>query len=551
MMNFKIIILSVLCALWLTSCTNDDNTFLSSAQVAVAISVTLPQQEEVATRAHTDTDIKNMTVLVFDHVGKFMERIDVDASDLTLAGNGAKFSIILDATAENRTLHLIANARTDSGTPTDRINLTGLSTTQTEAQIIPHLVANEPSTTGENALLNAIDPLIMWGRVSMTGVTITSKVDDAKLLRSVACIRVKKGSATTENGLNDFTISKFAIHNAAGRGYVAPVAYSSSVTTTPTMGNPYSITAYDYTKAWSEVATEPLAYTYERDCTDSNYMSIILAATYNGKAGYYKIALTNSSDAAVNILRNHRYTITILSVNGPGYSDAAIAANAAPANNELLKVQINVDDSNAYPFLIADSQYWMGLSNNVFQLIGSSSGASTSNIELCTVYSSRGLTPVVTNAPTGLAISVTGSGNIYKVTGTFTNGTSISNHAITISCDNLSLPLDVQWTNAITSYAGCVSDADSYVLDLASSLSNWKIWIPDPATNSMVHLHPTASQAGALSSNAGSGMLTELAATYYGHAYLHIHKSTGRKDEVGASATAADGIVVRKTIIAQ
>lgn len=548
-MCLRLKILYTICVLLLfVSCSNNDDNTLSSGKIEVAISVTLPEQEEVLTRAYTDKDIKNMTVLLFDNNNKFMERIDVDESDIALDANGIKFNIVVDATPDNRTLHLIANARTTDGA-TDRIDLSGLATTKTEAQIIPGLTTKAITGTGENALLDNIGPLMMWGRVALAGVNVTTVVNDVKLLRSVACVRVKK--AASGDGLSSLIIKKIAIHNGVGQGNVAPSVYTSAVTTTPTTGNPYSVAAFDYTKAWSATSTEPFAYIYERNCSSTDYMSVILSATYNGKEGYYKIALANGDNAPINILRNHRYTITILSVNGPGYESVATAASSRPANNSSLKVQINVDDTQAYPYISADSQYWMGTSNNVFQLIGSSTGSNTSNVELCSVYSSRGVAPVVTNQPTGLTTTVTGSGNQYKVIGTFTNSSSIANHTLTISCDNLSLPLGVQWTNAITSYAGGNSDTDSYVLDLANSLKSWKVWIPNPATSNMVHLHPTANLPGALTANTGSGMLTELTVDYFGHAYLHINKSAGHRDEVWTSALSNGNIVTRKTIIAQ
>lgn len=529
------------------SCAEDEKLSLTSNKVNVAFSVTLPEPEEVLTRSYSDKDIKNLTVLVFDHNSKFMERIDVDESDIALDANGIKFNVVVDATPDNRTLHLIANARTPDGI-TDRIDLSGVNTTKTESQIIPDLTTKAITGSTESTLIDNIAPLIMWGRVTLNGVNVTTKVDNAKLLRSVACVRVKK--AASGSGLNNLTITKMTIHNGMDRGYISSKAFNADVTTTPTTGNPYTASICDYTKAWSSPSPEPFAYIYERDCNTSDYMSVLLSATFNGKAGYYKIALADGDNAPVNILRNHRYTITILSVNGPGYSSIATAASSAPANNNLLRVQIMVEDTKTYPFMAADSQYWMGMSNNVFQLIGSSAGGSTSNVELCTVHSSRGITPIVTNQPAGLVTTITGSGNEYKVMGTFTNGSSIANHTMTISCDNLSLPLDVQWTNTITSYAGGASDTDSYVLDLAHSLSNWKIWIPNPTT-SILHLHPTANTPGALTANAGSGMLTELTVDYYGHAYLHINKVAGRKDEVWTSALSNNTIIARKTIVAQ
>lgn len=546
-MRFKInIMILFFCQLFI-SCNNEESIITSAGKIEVAFSVTLPEPEEVLTRAYNDKDIKNLTVLVFDHNNKFMERIDVDESDIVPDANGVKFNVVVDATPDNRTLHLIANARTGDGI-TDRIDLSGLSTSKTEAQIIPTLTTKVIAGNTESALIDNIAPLIMWGRVTLNGVNVTTKVDNAKLLRSVACVRIKKDVATFQNGLDNLTITKMAIHNGMDRGYVASTDYNTDVTATPLAGNPYTVSTCDYTRAWSTGA-EPVGYIYERNCDSNNYMSVILGATYNGKAGYYKIVLANG-DNPVNIIRNHRYTITVLSVNGPGYETAATAASMPPSN--ALKAEI-VDDHDRYPFIIADSKHWMGLSNNILHLIGANSGTHTANVELCTVYSSRGIAPVITNKPSWITINVASmGGNEFKVIGSVDNGSSATGGSIYLNCDNLSLSLGLQRTNPISSFDNEFSqDADSYAFNFVGSLPRWRAWIPNPSVNNKVHLHPTEKLPSALTNNAGAGMTTELTAIYHGKAYLHVAKEANRKDEIWTTSYSGSTIVVRKTIIAQ
>lgn len=538
-------ILYTLCALVLfISCTNDNNSNTpSTGKVPVTFSVTLPEPEEVLTRAtYTDKDIKNLTVLVFDNNKKFMERIDVNEADITATPGGIKFNIVVDATAQNRTLHLIANARTP-GSLADRIDFTGLATTKTEAQIIPQLATNTISGTTVGTLLDNITPLIMWSQVTLNGVNITTVVNGVKLLRSVACVTVKK--ASTGSGLADLTIAEMAIHNGIGRGNVAPSAYTAATITTPSTGNPYTASAFDYTKAWSTGA-EPVAYIYERNCSSTDYMSVILKASYKGQAGYYKIALVKN-DTPINIVRNHRYNISILSVNGAGYASVATAISSAPSN--ALKVSIT-DETENFPYVKADSQYWMGLSNNTFQLI--SQANTLTSIELCTVYSSRGETPVLTagnaTALTALSAQPLG-GNKYKVTGTF-NGTP-TNNTLTVRCDNLALTMDIQWST-LAAASGFNQDTDSYAFNAGAGLQNWKMWIPNPTTNKYIHLHPTNGNASALTANAGSGMVTELTGKYGGNAYVHVQKTAGRKDEFWTSSSTSAGVIsAKKIIIAQ
>lgn len=524
------------------SCSNDDNSnpIQSPDRVAVAVSMILPDQEEVQSRSYTDKDVKNLTVLVFDDAKKFIERIDIDAAELNTSDKYIKFNIFLKATADSRILHLIANARTDNAVLEDRIDFSGLNTNKTEDDIMPTLVTKTITTTGEDALMNGISPLIMWGRAELRKVSFSNSVD-VQMLRSVACVRVEffdKIKTRMDQ------VTKIAIHNGSGQGYVTSSDYYWDVRTSPTTGNPFACTAFDYAKTWSEMKKDGLyTYIYEQNCTPNSYVSVILFGKYMGVEGYYKIALIEN-DEPINILRNHRYTIKVLKVENRGYADVATAINSAPANNELMKVQIVVDETMPYSHVVADSQHWMGLSHTGIELIGSNTGTTTSNVELCTVYSSRGLAPTVKNIPNGLTTTVTGSGNVYKVIGTFSNDAQLDWFLINLDCDNLTTTLHCVWSKSIASHSGVTSDDDSYVLDLSSVWRNWSVWIPHPATNSMVHLHPTASLPGALTANTGEGMVTRLSSHNFDHAYLHINKSKNRQDVVWSSIGDLQKIVI-------
>ena len=77
-------IIGILIIWGLISCSDrDENQEPTYGKVNVALSVTLPEPENVHSlaRSYTDCEIKNVDVLVFDEDGKFMERVKVDGGE--------------------------------------------------------------------------------------------------------------------------------------------------------------------------------------------------------------------------------------------------------------------------------------------------------------------------------------------------------------------------------------------------------------------------------------------------------------------------------------
>ena len=191
-----------------------------NGKIDVAISVSVPGHttENVVTKAFTDSDIKNMDVLVFDENGKFFRRVKVSADSLTATASGAKLIIRLPATAKRRILHIVANGRTADGA-TDRLNFNSIALNAPEANAIGGLASSDPGAmSGASAWTDKVMPLIMWSRVEFNGITLNSKKDGVKLLRSTAAVQVKKGAVTASNGLNDFTVLGITLSGGAKTG---------------------------------------------------------------------------------------------------------------------------------------------------------------------------------------------------------------------------------------------------------------------------------------------------------------------------------------------
>lgn len=459
-MKFNILI-GMLCFL-LTSCLidNERGSGDASGQVDVTFSVTLPQPETVNTRAglpYSDTDIKTVDVLVFDKNGQFMNRIQVDQAALLPTGAGVNFSVRLDATPDKRIIHLVANGRTADGA-TERVNFGNIAVGMSESEAISPLHTQVVDEAG--GLLADLMPLVMWGRAEINGISSVSKAEGVKLLRTMACIQVKLASATIENGLNDFQIKNIALVGALKQGYVTPVDYASGASI-PSVARPMGGSVWDVAKTMSNDGT-PVLYTYEQNYSAPNYQGVIVSAGYKGQAGYYKVALVTQEGTPLNIVRNHRYTLTVTKVSGPGYADINTAIASAPSN--AIKVSLTDDDED-FPCLVADGQHMMGVSNNSMKVYG----IPTQEVKLGTVYSSRGVSPVLTvpadcNWLTNLRATALG-GDKFAIFGRIIDvGQSARYTTLNLACDNLFQTMQVNYFPQVSS----LRDSDSYLIILTS-----------------------------------------------------------------------------------
>lgn len=541
MKSYLKIIPYLICILFASCASDDSRPTQTPRQVNVALTVTLPEPENVHSlaRSYTDSEIRNVDVLVFDEDGKFMERVKVDGGELTPSGTEISFSIRLDATSKRRVIHLVTNGRTPDGV-TDRLNFGDVIPAMSES--VAMLALKTSTFTG--TLVDNVMPLIMWGRVELpTGINIVTKADNVKLLRAVACVQVKKGAVDATNGLNDFTVQSITVNKGADCGYLTPTNYSTTVT--PVTGRPLSGSTLNYANGWSDGET-PSLYIYERNCTSGDYMGVIIKAMYKGKEGYYKVVMVDNGGTPLNVVRNHRYIITVVSVNGPGYASVTDAINFAPSN--ALKVELTDEDSD-FPCIVADAQHRMTMSNNVFNLYGKNQTTSVANgIEICTVYSSRGVTPVVTGGTTwltGLQVQSLGN-NKFKIVGNFAGTSTLVSTTLTLTCDNLSQSVEVSWNPEIST----LKDSDSYVLDLVNVTNhNWTIQIMNPSSTTWLALHPTASLPAAFPGV--DGFLSELNSNYYTHAYLHIGFGSNRNGRVQMSSVVGGKTKACKIIIVQ
>lgn len=542
------ILIGMLCFL-LASCFIDNDNGRggnSYGQVDVTFSVTLPLPETVDTRAglpYTDADIKNVDVLVFDKDGKFMERIKVDGAALSATSSGVNFFVRLDATPDKRIIHLVANGRTADGV-TDRVNFQDIAVGTSESVAIPSLSTSVISVG--NGLLADIMPLVMWGRTELNGISVVSKAEAVKLLRVAASIQVRAANATPENGLNDFQIKRIALMKSLKKGYLTPAGYSGEASI-PNESRPMEEDgSWNIDKSWS-VDNNPVLYTYECAFTASDYQGVIISAVYKGQPCYYKVAVVDGQ-TPVDIIRNHRYILTVSKVNGVGYADVNTAVGSAPSN--AIKVSLT-DENEDFPCIVADGQHLMGLTNNSVVVYGKLTSA-----ELGTVYSSRGIEPVLTVPAgcdwlVGLRTRALGD-NKYAIVGDFYYGAGrpSCSTALTLTCDNLSQTMQVDWNPAVSDN----KDADSYVVTLFGSRDkNWTARVVTSESDPKgVFLSSKTSDPTKFNPATGEGideyMTAALNSIYASNAYLHIAADERGKGTVKVN-TSVNGVAVSRRIV--
>lgn len=329
----------------------------------------IPVATEV-TRAYDDNSIRNLDLLVFNASSQFVERIRVNA----ISGSGATktFSARLTASTSQRTIHIIANARDESNN--DIISFSHITTSTSLAAAITGLTSGILSA-GQSPEL----PLVMWGQTALASVNSSTTIGAAiPMLRMAASMYMTCDAPTTANGLDKFTLKGFSVVNASNKGSVAPAAYTSNAAIPSTPNLPSGVGQVNYalnaSNTWALASSGTTSELYLYDKTNSGNqttdLKIIIHGVWNNIEGYYPVWMSDGTANKVNVVRNHRYCVTVKGVYGTGYATLAEAISAVPSSSLVL-----TDTSDDMTDIITDGQYKLGVSSNKVTISGS--GAKT------------------------------------------------------------------------------------------------------------------------------------------------------------------------------
>ena len=297
----------------------------------LVLNIDLPNfsEKQLGTRADATESINSLTAVFYGEGNTYIGM--AKDPELTQKETGKYQVTISNIPAGTTTVHLVTNVNDLS---------------EKEASDLQD-IAKATSRT-----IDTSSP-VCWGSISVKSLLEGNAT--VSLLRQYAKVTLKVADAV--KGVFPEENAGLIIKHTATKSAIAPVGYSD-----PTSDPTYALTAtteYSSTDVGNGTSRE-VAVTE----TPAGEANIIIKASYNGKDGFYKVALykDDKKNSEYALLRNHNYTITITKVNDYGFSSLDEAINSKPENR--IEAQI-VDDNPAITKMIACKDYELGVSDDL------------------------------------------------------------------------------------------------------------------------------------------------------------------------------------------
>ena len=297
----------------------------------LVLNIDLPNfsEKQLGTRADATESINSLTAVFYGEGNTYIGM--AKDPELTQKETGKYQVTISNIPAGTTTVHLVTNVNDLS---------------EKEASDLQD-IAKATSRT-----IDTSSP-VCWGSISVKSLLEGNAT--VSLLRQYAKVTLKVADAV--KGVFPEENAGLIIKHTAAKSAIAPVGYSD-----PTSDPTYALTAtteYSSTDVGNGTSRE-VAVTE----TPAGEANIIIKASYNGKDGFYKVALykDDKKNSEYALLRNHNYTITITKVNDYGFSSLDEAINSKPENR--IEAQI-VDDNPAITKMIACKDYELGVSDDL------------------------------------------------------------------------------------------------------------------------------------------------------------------------------------------
>ena len=347
--------------------------------------------------------------------------------DITGSGTTRTFKANLERGVSD--LVIVANARTEVN---DAVNGTNgaaqwvaQSTTAQAAVDELNLSIDETVKLTSGGVLAALP---MFGYVKgvdiQKGTALTSSDGtDVKMIRSVAKIEVVLSSLAasgTEGGTgnDNFKLLDARLYNQALQGWVVPALSTwpaNNIATAAYYGGSAepSKAAYpahdplEYAGTADNVTDDNILraiYTFEApagsDTDKDNNTCLVVGGYYNGSSqpSYYRVDIRRlNEDSSIDylpLLRNHRYTVNVMSVTGPGYPDPD---QAFYGETSLMEVNVLPWNDGEMSQVIFDGQHYLGINKGVFDLFR--------NRQLTALEDRSNILVISTNVPAGWKIT--------------------------------------------------------------------------------------------------------------------------------------------------
>lgn len=297
----------------------------------LVLNIDLPNfsEKQLGTRADATESINSLTAVFYGEGNTYIGM--AKDPELTQKETGKYQVTISNIPAGTTTVHLVTNVNDLS---------------EKEASDLQD-IAKATSRT-----IDTSSP-VCWGSISVKSLLEGNAT--VSLLRQYAKVTLKVADAV--KGVFPEENAGLIIKHTAAKSAIAPVGYSDP-TSDPTYALP-ATTEYSSTDVGNGTSRE-VAVTE----TPAGEANIIIKASYNGKDGFYKVALykDDKKNSEYALLRNHNYTITVTKVNDYGFKTLDEAIKAKPENR--IEAEI-VDDNPAITKMIACKDYELGVSDDL------------------------------------------------------------------------------------------------------------------------------------------------------------------------------------------
>ncbi len=334
----------------------------------ITFSLALPGKSSADSRALTDTDendVKTIDVLVFkENGGEYVYTARCSGTGITTDGGDSRKKNFTVTLRQGRyDLVILANAR-------DLVPQSSLTGKDKQDALALLTVSNTGKWIAKSSD-SGYKPIPMWGNVGnltiSEGTSLTGS-NAVKLTRMIARVDVQ----VTGTAVNNFQLTSVHVYNYNTRGSIAPksltaadwdvttdasapravqpnVPASSTLTKGPLVYNGAAIDGLN-NRCLSEIyLLEAENHTGGGHATPKallNRTCLVIGGKYDTDTDptYYRVDFftgSGTSQAYLDVLRNHQYIFSINKVSAAGYEDPDIAFESAPVNIEANVLEWN------------------------------------------------------------------------------------------------------------------------------------------------------------------------------------------------------------------
>lgn len=404
----------ILPLLLMTSCKKELQLLPDTSQSLVTVTIQAPGGAQAKSRALSDTDqddVQQIDILAFDPVtGAFAYAARCTGAEIVSdPGNPSLKSFTVTLRTGTYDLVFLANARS--------IVSGHVFQGTTKATATALLQASMPSSGTWPADGSALLP--MWGEVKGLSVVHGTAINGAnavKMTRMVAAVDIQLSASVA----TEFEIESVHLYNYNTAGMLVPDV-ENPLKWNPTLGQAIlpnlpsvpgstkgpvlydnSAVTADKSKYIGEIFLFEAANGGISDHPD--IVCLVVGGKYKGALCYYRVDFSVADPSGnvtyKDILRNHKYTITVNAINSDGSPDEETAYNSATAH---LEVSVSAWDLGGEVEVDPDTQRYLWVSDRT---INATADADTYTLTLET--DAQQWTAVLSDDPTDASAGFSG-----------------------------------------------------------------------------------------------------------------------------------------------